>query len=259
MSSRAEQKAQARAAREAAEQEAAQAERRRKRLLTVGGILAAAVVVIVAVVLVTGSGSGDGSKGTAAPERIALFDGIPQQGPWLGRADAPVIVEEYADLQCPYCAAFAREQLPSIVRDSVRPGDVRMRLRMVSILGPDSEKAAAVFDAARLQNRAWQFAEAVYTKQGPEGTGYMTDEYLRARAEEAGVDVQRAFADRDSPAVLRAMSGDEQAFSAAHLGGTPSFRVGRRGGPLHTVESTGLTAAIRAELERAGGTSTTSG
>lgn len=34
----------------------------------------------------------------------------------LGRADAPVVMVEYADYTCPFCAKFANDTLPELVR-----------------------------------------------------------------------------------------------------------------------------------------------
>ena len=60
----------------------------------------------------------------------------------LGDPDAPLTVTEYVDLQCPACAAAARETLPALVRDHVRTGKVKLEARTLHFLGPDSERAA---------------------------------------------------------------------------------------------------------------------
>jgi protein-disulfide isomerase len=243
MSSRAEQKAAARAAREAAERADAQAEGRRRRLVVFGSLVALAAVIVLGAILVSRSST---ENAPPAADRLAMFDGIPEQGPWLGRPGAPAVVEEFVDLQCPFCAQFATGELPGIVRDYVRPGRARLRLRVVSILGPESVRAAQVAGAARLQNRGWQFTEAVFGKQGQENSGYMTDAFLRARAKEAGLDVERAMRDRNDPRVRNALVEDMRVFQAARLGGTPGFRVGKRGGSLQSVEVTALRQAIDA-------------
>ena len=212
-----------------------------------GVVVALAAVIVVVAVLVSRSGD----ESSAAPPRDpeALFAGIPQDGPWLGRPDAPVVVEEFLDLQCPFCGEFARTELPALIRDEVRTGRVRLRMRIVSIVGPDSGKAAKMAAAARLQNRGWQFADAFYASQGEENSGYVTDVFLRSRAKEAGLDVQRALVERDLQPVDRALAGDAGAFQRAEVGGTPTFRVGPRGGTLSNFDATQVRSAITAAAD----------
>jgi protein-disulfide isomerase len=44
----------------------------------------------------------------------------------IGRADAPVTMIEYSSLTCPHCADFHKDALPSIKRDFVDTGKVRI-------------------------------------------------------------------------------------------------------------------------------------
>jgi protein-disulfide isomerase len=245
MSSRAEAKAEARQARMAAEAEAEAHAARRRRLIIFGGILAVAAAILLVVVLVSSGGDDDGG----ATDRVAIFDGIPQQGPWLGRANAPVVVEEYADLQCPFCAAFAKEQLPGFVEDNVRTGKVRMRLRLLTFIGPESVKAAQVAHGAQQQDKGWNFAEAFYADQGPENSGYVSDAFLRDVSKNAGVDADKALAAQSDPTVDKLIAADKAAATKLRIQSTPSFAVGPRGGPLKLVPGDQLQAAVDAAAQ----------
>jgi protein-disulfide isomerase len=245
MSSRIEQKERARAARLAAERAAARAAARRRRLSVLAGAVAAAVVVVGLAVVLSQAGTTDK---VSATERASLFDQVPQRGEWLGAKDAPVVVEEYADLQCPFCADFAMRDLPAIVRDYVRPGAVQMRLRLLTFLGPDSVEAAKVAAASGLQNRQWDFVESFYANQGEENSGYVTEEFLREVGGVRGLDVDRAFGDRGDPQTAEQLRESKLAAHDAGVESTPTFRVGRRGGEMKTVTGDQLPAAIDAAL-----------
>ena len=111
----------------------------------------------------------------------------------LGDPDAPITVTEYVDLQCPVCASAAKETLPTLIDDYVRTGKVKLQARTLSFLGPDSVRAAQVAAGAERQGRLWAFLETFYAAQGPENSGYVTDDFLREVAQAAGVDADKAL------------------------------------------------------------------
>ncbi|HET7571170.1 MAG TPA: thioredoxin domain-containing protein, partial [Gaiellaceae bacterium] len=55
-----------------------------------------------------------------------LYGGIPQDGLTLGKPDAPVRMIMFIDLQCPVCQEFEVTSMPTIVKDYVRTGKVRI-------------------------------------------------------------------------------------------------------------------------------------
>ena len=154
MSSRQQQKAQARAEREAREQAAASAQQRRKRAQQLGAVLGVAAVVVVGLVLVS-QGSKDapnaatGAAVAGASEARAMLAGIPQDGTSLGDPKAPVVLTEFADLQCPFCRDYALNVLPQIIERYVRTGKLRLELRLRAFLGPDSDAAARAAHGGR--------------------------------------------------------------------------------------------------------------
>lgn len=250
MSSRAEEKAKAREARLAAERAATQADARKKRLVTLGGILAAAAVILIVAVVVSQSGTDDAPS---QEERAALFDGIPQSGTKLGSDTAPVVVQEFADLQCPFCAQFSKTGLPPIVTDYVKPGDVQMELRLMTFLGDDSVTAGRYAQATAKQNRLWNFAEAFYADQGEENSGYVTEDFLKDIASKSGVDHAAATSGADDPAVTETLDKNAKDFEGGGLTGTPGFLVGPRGGKMKAVASPDdLPKAIADALKQSG-------
>ena len=70
-----------------------------------------------------------------------MLAGIPQNGIYLGNANAPVRLVEFADLQCPFCREYTLQTLPQLVQDYVRSGKVRMEFRDLAFLGKDSVTA----------------------------------------------------------------------------------------------------------------------
>jgi protein-disulfide isomerase len=162
-------------------------------------------------------------------------------------------VTEYLDLQCPACAAAARATLPELVRDRVRTGEVKLEARTLHFLGPDSERAARFAAGAAEQGRLWPFLEAFYGAQGPENSGYVTDEFLRSVARAAGVDAEAAFAYADGAAALERL--DRANADAQRLGvqSTPTFTVARGEGRPRVVagnDAAAVTAAIERKLGR---------
>lgn len=204
-----------------------------------GGIAGIAAVVAIVLVLVSVLGGEDdatpvGVDGTAAAR---LLDGIPQEGLWLGSPDAPVIVYEFVDLQCPYCQKAASNVLPDLIADYVRPGNVRIQLRGVAFIGPDSEKALRAVVAASLQNKAWYVEHLLYEHQGQENDGWVTDELLRAvGAAVAGLDVEQMLADMDSDAVDEAMGTSAGEAQAGGIRSTPTFLATKAGGKLKEID-----------------------
>ena len=108
-----------------------------------------------------------GSHRRRRPSRDSLLRGIPQDGIALGDPKAPVTLVEYADLQCLYCADWARDAFPAIVDEYVASGKVRIVFRGLAFLGPDSDKALRAALAAGEQDALWNVVHGLFTSQGP--------------------------------------------------------------------------------------------
>jgi protein-disulfide isomerase len=243
MSSRAEAKARARAEREAAERKEAAAAARKRRLALIGGVIAAAVVVLVVVIVISQSGTDDPvSPKEGQTQANTLFAGIPQSGNVLGDPKAPVTIEEYVDLQCPFCRQYSQDGLPDVVEQYVKTGQAKIVMRTLTFIGADSERAARVAWSAADQGKMFQFVENFYANQGEENTGYVTESFLKKIAGGVdGLDVQKALDGRDSAKVSSSIQASQNAATKANVDSTPSVLVGPTGKQLSKIETRTLT------------------
>ena len=225
-------------------------------------VLAVGVALLLGFALIGTSRLGAETDPPHVQERAAttpaspLLDGIPQDGTVLGRPDAPVTLIEYADLQCPYCAQWARSALPLLVRDYVRTGKLRIEFRGLAFIGPDSDTALRAALAAGRQNRLWNVVELLYADQGPENSGWASEQLVdRIASSVPGLDAKRFDADRRLEALDTELAKSQGQAEAAGVRGTPTFELGPTGSAPETLELTSLAddefaAAIEALLDR---------
>ncbi|MEA2256538.1 MAG: hypothetical protein QOG35_2583 [Solirubrobacteraceae bacterium] len=261
---KAEAKAAVRHVREQAEATAAARRRRSSRLRGLAGVVGVAVVLVVVGIVVSGAGGGDkaGSRPaaiakTAGPipgqrESAAMLAGIPQRGITLGRADAPVHLIEFADLQCPFCREYALQTMPILIQDYVRTGKVSMEFRNLSFLGPDSVAAGRAASAAAAQNRLWNFTDLFYYNQGKENSGYVSPAFLSRLTTAAGVDATRAKTDAAASSAQAPLAAANTLASRYGVQSTPTILVGPRGGTMKPVAADPTdTSAFKAAIDQA--------
>jgi protein-disulfide isomerase len=223
----------------------------RLRPLLYATVLACAVGI--ALVAVSAATSSKPVAARSAAPRVAglaavasthrLLDGIPQRSTVLGRRTATVTLVEFADLQCPYCAVWARGTLPELVRRYVRTGKLRIDFRGLAFVGPDSRTALRVAQAAGLENRLWNVIELLYENQGVENTGWVTDPLLRRVVLASGADVATVFSRTDRPRIDAEMRRAQQDATELGVPGTPYFAIGRTGQSLRRLEVRSLDPA----------------
>jgi protein-disulfide isomerase len=141
----------------------------------------------------------------------------------LGPADAPIVITEYSDFQCPYC----RRSVP-VIRELFRKYDGRIRLVLKQTpleIHPHAMVAARYFEAVlhQDQQKAWQLYDLLFENQtrfDKEGQAYL-EEAIR----QVGADLPRARRDADGPEVQAIIAADLAEFKAFEFTGTPGFVV----------------------------------
>ncbi|MCW2996039.1 MAG: hypothetical protein JWQ18_3534 [Conexibacter sp.] len=199
-----------------------------RRLALFSVLVGAAAAIVLVAVLVSSGGSDPSKPRKASPHDVtAILRGIPQQGLVLGDPKAPVLLVEFADLQCPFCREFAAESWPDIVKRYIKTGKVRMELRLTSVLGPQSERANKAVMAAGLQNRMWDASMRFYDVQGQEGSGYVTDPFLRGVLGGVhGLDAAKAMRERRSAEVSDQLGAVHSMQSRYAVHSTPTILIG---------------------------------
>ena len=198
--------------------------------------LGASAVLVAAGIAVSASG-GSKAADPPAPPASTTFRGIPEHDGVLGDPKAPITLTEYVDLQCPVCAEASKQTLPWLVQHYVRTGKVKLELRTLHFIGPDSERAARVAAGAAAQGRLWPFVEAFYAAQGQENSGYVTDGFLRSVAKAAGVDAGKALAAADGEPALRRVEQADADATRLGVDATPTFTVAKAGGQPKAIGS----------------------
>ena len=176
-----------------------------------------ALIIMVVALALTGAASP--SPGTD------LIAGIPQRGTQLGQATAPVTLLIYEDLACPHCRTFTMNALPTIVRDYVRPGLVKLDFRGVAAVSRASTPALRYALAAAKQNRLWHLTQLFYERQSKLST-IVTDRGMRVLGKQVkGLNVERMIADSKRPGIGLKITALAKEQVARDVPGTPWFLI----------------------------------
>ncbi|WP_406723182.1 DsbA family protein [Streptomyces althioticus] len=212
---------------------------RSRRVLAVIALATAVVTAVLALALGRGAAGG----GTAAPATVSTPEAQEPANPHLlalarrdgddplalGSPDAPVVLIEYSDFQCPFCGRFARETKPDLVRDYVDKGILRIEWRNFPVFGAESDQAARAGWAAGQQNRFWQFHDEAYAEPRRRNAGDFSEDNLLAMARKAGVkDLARFEKDMASEAARQAVTRDSEEGYGIGVTSTPAFLINGR-------------------------------
>jgi protein-disulfide isomerase len=223
---------------------------RRRTLVIVLAVAAVAVVALVAGSLLLTRG-GDGSKALET-DSLAIVAGIPQDGTVLGRPTARLTMEQFEDIQCPYCKAYTDDAFPTIVKEYVRTGKLRIDFRGLSFVGPDSEKALKIVLAAGKQDKLWEVVGLFYENQGEENTDWVTDTLIDGvLAQVPGLDAERVKRDAASKDIADELAASSAQAQIYGLTGTPSFYLTPEGGKPYEITVALTPEAFRPALDDA--------
>ena len=149
---------------------------------------------------------------------------LPSDGNRLGSADAKVVIDYWADYQCPFCAKFAQETIPQLT-PYIADGTVALVHRDYAFIGPESVDAAVAVRCAGREGKYWPMHDAVYAAQDGENKGAFARERLAVIGASVGLEgskLDACFADRS---LLAEVLADTAAGVRTAIESTPTADV----------------------------------
>ena len=154
-----------------------------------------------------------------------------------GPVNAPLTLVQYADFQCPHCAAAHPEvaAIANELSDSLR---LVLRHFPLAQVHPQAQRAAEAAEAAASQGRFWDMASLLYENQEE-----LDDHSLGRYARKTSLDLKRFKKELSSGAHAARVRADYLGGVRSGVNGTPTFFInGKRYDG--TFKSEALVAAL---------------
>ncbi len=157
------------------------------------------------------------AKKAIADRSRDIFDD--PNSPVLGNPKGDVTIVEFFDYRCPYCKAM-NDGLFQILKSD---GKIKLVLKDLPVLGPDSVFAARAALAAHHQKRYEAFHRDMMAFKGQ-----LDEKVVMKLAAESGLNVDTLKKDMDDPAINKAINDNMQLAHALGVNGTPAFIIGNQ-------------------------------
>jgi protein-disulfide isomerase len=214
-----------------ARREQMQRRQQRQRLITIGLIVIGALLIVAPIAY---------QMLRPIAEVVAIDPGTHPNADdnTMGDPNAPIMIEEFSDFQCPFCERFHQDTEPLLRQYYVDTGKVRFVYRSMGNFVSDniarargtpakteSRDAALAAYCAGDQEKFWDMHAHIFANALGEDVGSFTDERLKAIAETAGLDMTEFNSCYDSGKYEDRVQQDFEDGQAANINGTPGFLV----------------------------------
>ena len=171
---------------------------------------------------------------------VAVADGTPSRGP----VDAPIVMIEYTDFQCPYCTRV-QPTLDAIMKRY--DGQIRHVFKHLPLpMHTEAQLAGAASLCAQDQGKFWEYHDWLFANQRT-----LSRDSMVAQAGELGMDTEVFTSCIDGGQYLAVVRSDMAEANSFGITGTPGFLINGRvltgAQPMENFE-----AIIDDELERKG-------
>ena len=143
--------------------------------------------------------------------------------PSRGRADAPLVLVEFSDYECPFCIRHFTQTMPELQREYISTGKLRYVFMDFPIdqLHPAAIKAHEAARCAGEQGKFWEMHDRLFTPAGSHGP-----DRLKSLAAEVGVDRGRFDTCLDSNRMQAPVRASVARAEQLGADGTPQMYLG---------------------------------
>jgi protein-disulfide isomerase len=152
--------------------------------------------------------------------------------PSLGRADAPLVLVEFTDFECPFCKEAHQTALSGLKKKYVETGKLRLVMRNLALpFHSHAEPAARAALCAGQQEKFWPMHDKLFAIS----PALTTTNFLKA-AEDLKLDLEVFRACLEGNAPTEQIKKDGKDAATAGIQGTPTFVLGKPDGEHVTGE-----------------------
>ncbi len=230
-------------------------------IIIIGAILLATVA---GIYMIMSSGEKETAQGSTSKSTATGEQSAPQDTTVPNYANAPagatpanskgmenslVVVEEFADFQCPTCAVVHPKMKEVMAKYGNRVKFV-FRNYPLSQVHPNAYRAATAAEAAGLQGKFWEMQDLLFTNQGNWSNQPDPLKLFADYAKQLSLDVEKFNNDILAMSTKSRVDADINRGRTLNITSTPSVLINGKLIPFSQVEVAGLSNLIEAELAK---------
>ncbi len=167
-----------------------------------------------------------------------------------GSEDSPVVIEEFADFQCPTCAVVH----PKIKEIAAKYGDrikIIYRQYPLTQMHPKAYDASLASEAAGIQGKFWEMQNMLFENQTTWVNSPDHKKVFEEYAQKIGLNVAKFKDDMIALPTKNRVDSDMKRGTDLNIRSTPSIVLNKKLVPFSQVEVAALSSLIDAELKNA--------
>lgn len=167
----------------------------------------------------------------------------------LGSPDAVVVVEEFADFQCPTCGVI-HPKMKEVISQYGSKIKFVFRHYPLTQIHPNAYEASLAAEAAGAQGKFWQMQDMIFKGQPTWSNQPKARATFKEYAEKIGLDVAKFESDTLGAIAKTRVDADIQRGRALNVQSTPTVLINGRPVPFNQLEVASLKSLIDAEFVR---------